>query len=165
MMSGMKFDPDTLELVKVATPIAFGVSTIFFAAIATVLGFGQWWVARHKLKLDLYDRRFKVYHAVRETFSKAIWDDLQPGDIADFQVKTAEARFLFGFEVRMYLDDIAKQFKKHRQLTRRLDSKLPIGDERTELAERDANLTKFFQDELDRCVKVFAPYLMFDRVL
>jgi hypothetical protein len=39
-----------------------------------VIAFAQWWTARNRLKLDLFDRRWAVYVAVRELLSEIVRD-------------------------------------------------------------------------------------------
>ncbi len=40
------------------------------ALIAVGIGIAQWWTARNKLKLDLFDRRWAVYMATRDLLTE-----------------------------------------------------------------------------------------------
>jgi hypothetical protein len=44
--------------------------TPVIAITAVLIGVAQWWIARNKLKLDLFDRRWSVYVAVREMLAE-----------------------------------------------------------------------------------------------
>ena len=41
------------------------------ALLAAAIAFGQWWTARQKLVLDLFEKRFQVYLDVRRIASEA----------------------------------------------------------------------------------------------
>jgi hypothetical protein len=63
--------------------------------LAAVIGGMQWWTARQKLVLDLFDKRFQVFIDVRKIASEAIQSGKlqQPGSVNEV---VARGRFLFG---------------------------------------------------------------------
>lgn len=67
-----------------------------------------------KLRLDLYDRRVKVYGAVKELVGAFLTNGtLTTANLANFREQTAEADFLFGDDVQAYL---SKMDQRARQL-------------------------------------------------
>jgi hypothetical protein len=44
----------------------FSISTLFLSVAVVVIAVLQWRVAHNKLRLDLFDRRYKVYEAARK---------------------------------------------------------------------------------------------------
>ena len=79
------------------------------AAIALYIAYQQWQTNRRKLDIDLYDRRLAIYQAV-DKFVSAIVRDLDPKleDFYEFRWATAEADFLFGPDIREYLEELTE---------------------------------------------------------
>jgi len=74
------------------------------ALLAVAVAWAQWYTARSKLVLDLFNQRIDVYHGVQKVMARV----MQRGaadilDISDFRVPQDQARFLFGDEVNKYL--------------------------------------------------------------
>ncbi|MEX2649786.1 MAG: hypothetical protein WD673_12315 [Alphaproteobacteria bacterium] len=77
------------------------------AFLAVAIAFGQWWTARQKLVLDLFEKRFQVYLDVRRIASEAV----QIGQLSDKGSPNevlARGRFLFGHEVVEALQTLHK---------------------------------------------------------
>ncbi|RWY82400.1 hypothetical protein EHI44_24230 [Rhizobium leguminosarum] len=83
--------------------------TLLLAGVAVIIASMQWFVARQKFVLDLFDRRFKAYTdvlaAVRPIVAAANADHNQ---IVDLNIATQNAKFLFGSDVNEYLQEIYK---------------------------------------------------------
>jgi hypothetical protein len=84
------------------------LGTFAIALFAAVIALGQWWTARQKLALDLFEKRFQVFLEVRKAASEAfqLGKLVEPGMINE---TIARARFLFG-------DDVTEPLKKFHQL-------------------------------------------------
>ncbi|MBI5634483.1 MAG: hypothetical protein HZA15_13515 [Nitrospirae bacterium] len=81
--------------------------TPLIAVIAVYIAWQQWQTNENKFRLDRYDRRFKIYEDVR----KIIGIIVQKGQATDeellqFYQQTLEADFLFGPEIRLYINEI-----------------------------------------------------------
>ena len=83
--------------------------TPVIAVIAVYIAYQQWQTNQQRLKIDLYDRRLSVYKAVTK-YLNAVLRTLHPTleDLSEFHRSTAEADFLFGPDIRKYLDDLYK---------------------------------------------------------
>jgi len=77
------------------------------AAIAVYIAYQQWRTNRRKLDLDLYDRRLRIYQATVKYIS-AVLSNLHPTleVILKFRRSTAEVDFLFGQDIKKYLDEL-----------------------------------------------------------
>jgi hypothetical protein len=87
------------------------------AVLAATIAFGQWWTARQKLVLDLFEKRFDVFLDVRRIASETF----QLGRLQDPGMANevlARGRFLFGKEVVAALEEL-------RRLTIKLEVKEP----------------------------------------
>src|SRR6185437_13881276 len=76
--------------------------TIALAAVG--IGLAQWWIARNKLKLDLFDRRWGVYIAARDLLSE-IFTHGKSSDEAERRLLQGirGVRWLFDERVEAYL--------------------------------------------------------------
>jgi hypothetical protein len=84
-----------------------GIATVVIAIYVAWIGTFQWFTAREKLRLDLYDRRFDVYLAALD-FMQALmmWSSVPdaerlPKRIA-FIRASRESRFLFADDPRIF---------------------------------------------------------------
>jgi len=83
------------------------VVAVVAAVIAGVIAYRQWITARNKLKLDLFDRRLKIY---TDAFAVIKW--MAEPDLSDRQLiwnlekSYAESRWLLGEEVTIHLRDL-----------------------------------------------------------
>lgn len=67
------------------------------ALVGVTIAVLQWWVARHKLSVDLFEVRFKVYMDLREYSTKA--RDTKAVDLVEFNPILLRAKFLFGDDI------------------------------------------------------------------
>src|SRR5262249_43821581 len=91
----------------VAVQILGGLLTPVIAGLAIWIAYQQHRTARDKLKLDLFDRRFKVYRGVMD-FLGEVNKDAKPTREAfsAFYRETDPTRFLFEGEVRDFIEVI-----------------------------------------------------------
>ena len=124
----------------------------------------QWWVALNKLRLDLFDRRYKVYDATRK-FLGTIFREAKftNSELFEFYAGTSDAEFLFGADVVDYLGQIRKR-AVHMQTAQQIYEPLPVGDERTLHVQAGHDDLSWLTDQLTGMTKIFAPYLRFGNV-
>jgi hypothetical protein len=121
----------------------------------------QWRVARNKLRLDLFDRRYKLYDAARKFLSLSLREtkvELPP--LAEFNVGVADAEFLFGSDVLKYLEQLRKN-ALHLRTTQSLQSHSRTNDEIKKRVKTEDEDIKRLISQLDELTKVFSRYLGF----
>ena len=81
--------------------------TPLIAIIATYIAYQQWNTNKQKLKMEKYERGLRVYQEVVKIL-RLIGRDLDPklDDLLGFWVAVAETDFLFGPEIRQYIEEI-----------------------------------------------------------
>ncbi len=126
--------------------------TFVLGLLLAWLAVQQWWIAREKLRLDLFGRRYAVFECAR-TFVSTIMRD---GKVDLIEQKklwsgTIEALFLFGPEVESYLALLNKKAAE-------LHAFAQTGNYEAEL-ERMSWMAEQLRDL--GMPKVFAPYLKF----
>lgn len=155
----METEQLVLEILKL------GIGTLI-AGIAACIAYQQFQVARTKLRLDLYEKRFKVFTALKEFMLKVMQKaDVDIDDFRRLYAEIAEAEFLFGPEVVKYITEVKRkaadlgvlQDKLHRQ-------HLPVGPERTKAAADDADILRWLDMQLEEAPKIFKPYLDFTTI-
>ena len=138
-------------------------ATFFVGVVLAIIAFLQFKVAHDKLRLELFDRRYKIYDATRRFLSvilqKATFDD---SHLFEFYAGTSDAEFLFDIEIVEYLKQIR---------TRALDMRLKHtlyqtahGEERGRMIDAESKQLLWLTDQLTAMSKVFAPYLSYAKI-
>jgi hypothetical protein len=92
-----------------------GLLTPVIGIITTYIAWQQWKGNQLKLKLDRYERRLRIYQEVVKMLKQCANGEIREFSvIVDFGAATAEADFLFGPEIRQYLDEISTRAAKLR---------------------------------------------------
>jgi hypothetical protein len=162
----------------VATVIAAtaaAVITWYFGRTQARIATSQAAIARKQVELaavrlqhDLYDRRFAVYNAARTLLVQEIYVHgvASREAIYAFVRGAADAVFRLDDNLVDYLDEIRKRAFRLRFVADRLNDKdgvLPIGNERSVLAQKEADLTNWFLEQFNVLIEHFRPFLTLDR--
>jgi hypothetical protein len=143
----------------------FSIVTLFLSIAVAIIAALQWRVADNKLRLDLFDRRYKVYDATRKFLSVIIREGTFTNpDLFEFNAGTSDAQFLFKPDVAEYLAEIRKR-ALHLRTTRQLLERPPASDdELSRLAQAQEDDALWLGDQITAMTKTFAPYLGFANV-
>ena len=121
-------------------------------------------IAQAKLKLDLFDKRYRLYELLRVFLS----DGMEPDDEkrlvelrSNFSQCVPQAYFLFGKEIGAYFNDVCEAAEKHRLRTFELRNlKDPAARQR--ISEPHRELSEWLQEQRSGLVERFGPYLDFE---
>jgi hypothetical protein len=142
----------------------FSIATLFLSVAVVTIALLQWRVAENKLRLDLFDRRYKVYEATRKFLAVIIREGAFTGpQLSEFNIGTSDAEFLFRADVVDYLGQIRKR-AVHLWTAQRLYEPLPVGDERSRHAQAAHDDLSWLSDQITAMTKAFTPYLGFANV-
>ncbi len=135
--------------------------TVIVAVVGAWIAYRQHFLAREKFKLDLFEKRFAVFSAVR-TFLSHIMSEgkLDYGSLATFRGATAEASFLFGDDMTSYIGEIDTRAMRMKKLAISYKD-MPIGDQRSQLVEEESQELVWLIDQLPMLKSKFEPYLKF----
>ncbi len=132
---------------------------------------GQHQVAKDKLKLDLFDRRFKVYRGLME-FLGAVDTDAKPTQEAfgKFFAETEAAKFIFNDDISEYIKTIRSKAFDLRHANKIVaavcDRSRDIPQEELNKASQtEGDLIKWFYEQAKVANEKFLPYLDFKKVL
>jgi hypothetical protein len=147
------------EMMK-GVPAAF--VTLIIGAIAGAITWRQYKVAQAKLKLDLFERRYAIFHKVWEICSETFGHGASSVKFGELGLSTPftsfrpEAAFLFGKEIEAYIDELSKNWAQLRAL-----EALPLRVAATNV-QPTPSLQEYFLEQANGGVKDrFAPFLDF----
>ncbi len=143
----------------------FSIATLFLSVAVVVIAALQWRVVDNKLRLDLFDRRYKVYDAARNFVASIMREaSVTESQLADFNIGTSDAKFLFEPDVAEYLAEIRKR-ALHLRTTRELLKRPPASDdELARLAQAENDAVSWLGDQITEMTKIFTPYLGFANI-
>jgi len=142
----------------------FSIVTLFLSLAVVIIAALQWQVARNKLRLDLFDRRYKAYDATRKFLAgilrAATFTDSQ---LFEFNACTSDTEFLFGRDVVDYLAQIRKCTLDMRLHVKEYEP-MPVGDERSRHVKAQHDELLWLTNQLTAMTQIFAPYLGFSHI-
>ena len=144
------------ELIK-GLPAAF--VTLVIGGIAARITFQQYKVAEAKLKLDLFERRYKIFLETWKILSAVVGTGTRETNYGlgtPFNNFIPEAKFLFGADIADYVNQLASKWTRLHAIERM--------DQMSTYAEERSALVNWFKEQADDVVKMkFGSYLNFDR--
>jgi hypothetical protein len=142
----------------------FSIATLFLSVAVVVIAWQQWRVADNKLRLDLFDRRYKVYDATRKFLAVIVRDTtFTDSQLFEFYGGKSDTEFLFRSEVVDYLAQIRKRALDMRLHQQEFEP-LPVGADRSRRVQAHHDELSWLSDQLTAMTPVFAPYLGFQTV-
>lgn len=143
--------------------IDINILTGTIAVVGAIIGVLQYRLANIRWRLDLYNKRYPVYTSTM-TFISSICQKANCPHESSFQFlrETKDMEFLFDDDVRTHLDCLYKQ-AIDLETTRSMMEPLPVGEERTRLANKQCELLKWFGSQLQVTKCKFRPYLEITR--
>jgi hypothetical protein len=137
-----------------------GLLTPVIAVVAVYIARQQWKTNAHKLKLDLYDRRFKVFEAAREILGLMYTSGVRDAQLLNVLTKTADTEFLFGREVKEYLEEIYRHVQTlisaNSQMSASWETPVEV---RSRIAEAETTEVRWATGEVNRIADRFKKYL------
>ena len=151
---------------KPANAIAtlLSISTFCLSVAVGLIACLQWRVARNKLRLDLFDRRWQIYAATSK-FVDAINND--PENVGsymnDFNAGTSNAEFLFDSNVVNYIKEVRRRAVDMRTAHTLYQTERD-GEQRTRNIEKFEADRLWLIEQATAMTKTFAPYLGFANI-
>jgi hypothetical protein len=146
--------------VEYAKALGAPIVALVAAGIAGGIAYRQWRTARNKLKLDLFDKRIKVYEAAVELIKEiSMPHPVTVNRVTELGKGLGAARWLFGSEVARYAHRLvergyeasAKQGIEFEGLTKEQKIQLALSFAQNNWRQVDKELAELSD--------VFAPYL------
>lgn len=116
---------------------------------------------RPHLSVEIYDRKIQIYRTVRE-FLGVIFREatVSLNQLFQFARDTDEVIFLFDSELSAYLQNLYQEANRLSYTHERLiNQSLPIGEERSKLAEENAELLIWFSNQFEVTREMFYKHI------
>ena len=140
------------------------LATFFVGVVLAIIAFLQFKVAHDKLRLELFDRRYKVYAATKKFLVDIMkYARFEHSNLFEFYAGTADAEFLFDKDILDYLKQIGDRAIDMDVLQKKFQP-LPVGDERSDLVHKEHIEFVWLTHQITDMSKVFAPYLSYAKV-
>jgi len=148
------------EMMK-GVPAAF--VTLIIGGIAAGITWRQYQVAQAKLQLDLFERRFGIFHKTWVAVSAVVQKGTREANLGfatPFNNYRPEASFLFGKDMEAYIDELIHNWNELHGLEGEKDD--VVGADRLKNIQRASELRKWFFEQASTGVKArFSPYMDF----
>ena len=130
------------------------------AILGIYIAWQQWNLGRNKLKYDLFEKRFRLYLAVRRAVDYVMLHARMDHEtLMAFIKDTRDVKWLCSTEVQGYLDGpLREKLSRLRMLCAEIDG-LPVGDERTQNARAQREAIDWIEQQITEIDKKFEPFL------
>jgi len=141
-----------------------GLLTPLIAIITVLILYWQFRLERNRWRLALYDKRYPVYLSTREYLCFIIQHATMTQEELDkFQRNSKDKEFLFGVDVKKYLDELYSKGNQLMRYTRRLQKGNIEEEKRIKLIDDEENLNAWFRKQFEVSKKLFGEYLAIDK--
>jgi len=138
------------------------VVVLVIGLIAAGIAYRQYEVARAKLKLDLFEKRYAIFMETWTFLSAIVREGPGKTALPTFGNIIPQARFLFGSEIEAYMREASDKQTEFWFIDSRMRANNNVM--RPEDIDRDTELMKWFSEQAAGGVqRVFAPYLDFEK--
>lgn len=122
----------------------------------------SFYINKDKLRLDLFDRRYKVFDACRRFFlSCAEGGSVNRDEFSKFIINTSDAKFLFSKDIKSYIEEIRDKSIRLMQIEMKFSRENLAADNRASLAKEYKALSKWLATQPDHSSELFSKYLHF----
>ncbi len=149
-----------------------GLLTPVIAILAAYIAWQQYKTGRDKLKLDLFDRRYRVYRGLMDLLAAVASNEtVSDEDLRKFYRETDQKRFLFGDDIRDYLTEVRQKAVKLRQANRLIAAAHDSGGQNIhqgrlrEGSDLQLDLMAWFEEQIEQAGRGFEKYLGFKKNL
>ena len=151
MSSGV---PSWITYLSALLTPAIGVGVVAIA-------FLQWQTNKNRLKVELFDRRYQIYRAVKDLIDSIMVEGgvkISEKEANRFVLAVSESQFLFDKELATYIKSISKKAVKMAVLERHL-KELPAGERRTEVVSELDKVLGWSINQSGILAEKFSPFL------
>ena len=144
----------------------FAAALAPITAVAMIyIAYRQYRLEKLKWKHELYEKRLAIFRSTMELLAVIMRDgNVDIVTLSKFNAETSESYFLLGRDICDYLLEVYRKGVHLRTLNEKLQvSNLPIGEERTRLADESGDLLKWFLDQFNVAREKFAEHLALDK--
>ena len=110
-----------------------------------------------KRKLDLFEKRFLVFDAIREILKQVLSEDKLPmKDLYQFRFKVADAEFLFNSDINDFIRQLEKELASFHIVSQRINRNVDFDGN---LSDESIELSTLFISKIESLHDLFTPYM------
>ena len=129
------------------------------AVLGSYIAYKQWRLGQDKLRLDLFDRRFRLYDATKTLlFDIATLAKVDDAQVLQHASLVGESKWLFGPEVTNRVEQLYAPARELQNLAYEL-ARTTAAEELLALYAKRSELTTWFMQQYASLDQAFAPYL------
>ena len=150
------------EATKEALRLLSGLLTPLIAVVAAYIAYQQYRTNELKLRLDLYQVRFKVFRALMDFIGSVVSErNISAAVVRQFDAETNESSFLFGKDISEYLALVRGKAEEITTINAQIEPLMQYerNEERTRLTRDKVKLIEWFYAQLPISKAKFAEYL------
>lgn len=145
-----------LELIEILAALL----TPTIGVIATYIAYQQYSLNRKTTKRELLDRRLTIFKSCMAYIAKCVQQNPNSIETTQFLRETADSFYLFKDDLTEYLSEVYKKGLNFEYYGKMLnDPNLPVGEKRTQFADKNLALQEWFTRQLSEAREMFKPYL------
>jgi hypothetical protein len=136
------------------------IATLVVALLVALIAWREWIVNRTRLRVELFDRRYKVYERLTGFLADVLINGrVAPNSDIELLRDTKQAHFLFGGDP--VVKDVITSIYKKAVALHALEAELPAlsGQERTDNLEAQREIKEYFSQQLNLMELTFEQYL------
>ncbi len=140
-----------------------GFLTPVIAIITTTILVLQYYLAKRRWRLDLYDKRYPVYLASMQYLSSIARDArVTDEELFKFLRNSKDKEFLFGNDVKEHLEKLYNKGVRLNYLGKKSEHE-PVEEKRIKLVDEESDLVVWFVEQFEVSKKLFGEYLTIDK--
>jgi hypothetical protein len=141
--------------------MADGLIASAIAAAGAFVGWGQLRLAQQRSRLDLYDRRYRIFAGARKLLDEILLEGFAGLNVVfAYRRETGDAIFLLSRDVTLYLEDLGQRaFRLVRIRTLLANDAHP---DREAMIDEEADLQNWFAGQHDVLAEAFRPTLQLE---
>jgi hypothetical protein len=141
------------------------MAVIGIAGLGARIAYKQATIAEGKLKLDLFEKRFKVFDGARNALANVLrHGDIRPKDLDEYSAAVLDAVFLFNEEIEEYLEGLRKEMAGLYFINQQLEQAGDDDQKRAKYADAAYKKMTKLTDELPILKEKFKPFLKLGEV-
>jgi hypothetical protein len=138
--------------------------TIVIGVGVALIGYQQYVVNRNRLKLELFEKRFKVYNELMKVLARALMNgDITRDELNEYGLCKSEGIFLFDQEIAKYLEEVFEKLNAlHARNQYMSKARNATPEKSQEMAEEIFKIGNWIQNEFNTCKGRFDRFLQVD---
>jgi len=142
--------------------IIISISLAYIAYQNYLIVKASFFIQKDKLRLDLFDKRYRIFRALQDLLSVFIpTGTFTRKDLNKFTNDSSDAEFLFGKDIKIYVDEINQKVLKLIHLNERLANPVLETEKKNSAIKEIAELESWFMNQLTDSKNLFKKYLHF----